>query len=537
MAPRRISYADKRVLLIESSGNMRATIVHMLRELGIQNIQAMTVNERVLDLVQEEHFDIILLGHNSSDKVTGIQLLEEARYRGYMRPTSGWIFMTSDSSQQVVLHAIDSNPDSLITKPFSIEDLKHRIDALVAKKQALKPADQALEAGDLERAVLHCDDIPPSDPCYDFAQRLKSELLLQLGRPDEAYEALEKRFWQTSDKDTGLVLAKALLKLDRLADGREVLMGLVESYPLFVPALDLLAKVHELNGDLAMAREVLQEATSKSPLGIPRQMELGRVATQVKALKLAEGAYRRSITLGRSSCYRSPEPYLKLANIRRLEMKDADKKARILLHNELDELLNHAEFSFPKDQEFKVRSALLRAQACQENGEINEAERLLKLASQHNHQLSQPLDLKREVVLLSGDDVPILEPVKAPEDKKKGKTKVVRDEAMSDKVNLLGVRHYMAGKLNQALRYFNLAMEYNPANGVAMINLAQLYLEAARDSEAKRDERIKMVGRFLLLADRVPLSPAAKVRQAQLKKLIKLPVSELPAGSLGSLLR
>lgn len=47
----------------------------------------MTLSDRVLDLVRDESFDIILLGHNSSDAVSGIQLLEEARFRGYMRPT------------------------------------------------------------------------------------------------------------------------------------------------------------------------------------------------------------------------------------------------------------------------------------------------------------------------------------------------------------------------------------------------------------------------------------------------------------------
>lgn len=181
MALRKVDYTDKNVLLIDSSGNLRSTIYYMLRELGVKNLKATTVNEKVLQLIEEEHFDIILLGHNSSDAVTGMQLLEEARFRGYIRPTAGWIFMTSDASQEVVLHAIDSRPDDLLTRPFSIDELKNRLDQLVLRKQVLRPVEQAIEIGDLEGAILACDDIPRHDPNIDYARRLKAALLIQLG--------------------------------------------------------------------------------------------------------------------------------------------------------------------------------------------------------------------------------------------------------------------------------------------------------------------------------------------------------------------
>src|SRR5690554_7012179 len=70
VASRNIDYTHKKVLLIDSSGNLRSTIFYMLRELGVRNVKATTVNEKVLELIREESFDIILLGHNSSDAVT-----------------------------------------------------------------------------------------------------------------------------------------------------------------------------------------------------------------------------------------------------------------------------------------------------------------------------------------------------------------------------------------------------------------------------------------------------------------------------------
>ena len=126
--------------------------------------------------------------------------------------------MTSDASREVVLHAIDSRPDDLLTRPFSIDELKSRLDQLVLRKQMLRPVEQSIEVGDLEGAVLACDDIPRHDPNIDYARRIKANLLTQLGRADEAYEVLEPIFWQDPDKDTGLCMAQALIGMQRLSE-------------------------------------------------------------------------------------------------------------------------------------------------------------------------------------------------------------------------------------------------------------------------------------------------------------------------------
>jgi Tfp pilus assembly protein PilF len=108
---------------------------------------------------------------------------------------------------------------------------------------------------------------------------------------------------------------------------------------------------------------------------------------------------------------------------------------------------------------------------------------------------------------------------------------------MSLKVNRLGVKHYRANKASQALRYFGMAIEYDPSNGSALLNLAQLFFESARDSEHKREERLKMVDRYLRLAESLPLAGDMQARQLLLQRLRSLPMDQLPQGSLGALLR
>jgi DNA-binding NarL/FixJ family response regulator/Tfp pilus assembly protein PilF len=534
---RKVDYSDKRVLLIDSSGNVRSAIFHMLRRLGVHNIQAASINDRVFSLISEGGFDLILLGHNGSDTVSGIQVLEEARYRGYMKPSAGWVFMTSDASQEMVLHAIDSRPDVLLTKPFSIDELKLRLDTLVGRKMVLRPVDMALEMGDLARAIAACDErVPKHDPLFDFVQQVKGKLLIQARRFQEARVLSEARYWQSQDKEAGLHLAEALAGLGQLRDAVGVLEGLIEHYPLLIGAYDLLAIVHERLGELPAAREALLDATTRSPMSILRQMELGRVSTQTRNLDTAEAAYRKSIVLGRHSVYRSPEPFLKLANLQRMALADADARQAVLLRDAFDQSLNQALFQFPRDSRCKIRVALLRRQLFEDLDDGLEAERMEREAETLNRTLETPLDLKREQLRVSADKVPLLEP-ETPQQVQASPETGKRDPAMSLKVNRLGVKHYRVGKVPQALRYFGMAIDYDPTNGSALLNLAQLFLESARDTEKKREERLRMVDRYLHLAASLSMKGDVQARQMLLQRLRAQPIEQLPQGSLGALLR
>ncbi|WP_432471947.1 response regulator [Amphritea sp. HPY] len=533
-----VDYSDKNVLLIDSSGNMRATIYYMLRELGISNVKAITINDRVISLIAQNDFDVILLGHNASDSITGIQILEEARFRGYIKPSAAWICMTSDSSQEVILHAIDSHPDDLITKPFSIEELKYRLDQIMRRKKSLRPVDLAIESGALHQALQICEAlIDRQHPDYDHLQLLRGTLLLQLNEYEQAKQLFDAIYWQSRDKEAGLYLAQAYCGLDDLDASEQLLQELISNHPLLIAAYDLLAEVHERMGDLEQARDTLKQATARAPLGIPRQMELGRVAIQTQEIELAKGAYRKSISLGRHSCYRSAEPYLKLANIRRMEVKGADDATQEQIEREIDGLLVSARKKFPADTESEVKAFLIRSQFAEAIGESKEKERFLREAKLVNRQLETPVDLDRELLVMSGDAVPVLEkPAKPVAEQTEAKPKRLNPE-MSEKANRLGIKHYLAGKVGASIKSFGAAVDFDFNNHAAVLNLAQLFLETARDDKERRDGRLKMVDRYLGLVERRVLDGELNDKKILLKKLRSQDPGELPSGSLGVLLK
>ncbi len=532
-----VDYSDKRVLLVDSSGNMRAAIFYMLRSMGVSNIRATTVSSRVLNEIADGDYDIILLGHNVSDAIAGIQLLEEARYRGYMKPSASWVFMTSDASQETVLHAIDSQPDVLITKPFTVDELKSRLDMLMKRRGAFKSVDAALEIGDKEGAVRIClTQFPPDNRNYDEAVMLACKLLVEMKRFEQVLQLAEGLYWRTRDKEAGLHWAEALIAKDRISEAKDLLQQIIEVNPLYIAAYDLLAQAHEREGEVDAAREIVQVATDKSPLGIPRQMELGRLATETKHLEVAQGAYKRSISLGHKSCYRSPEPYLRLANVHRLEVDPEDSKAAFEHERQFEELLSLAVTQFKDEPALKVRAALLKSEMAETLERPDDAKKYFREAKRENAALAEPLALEAEKAVFSGNPT-ASKVVKAKPETKPAVEGAKRDLEMSAKVNRQGVKHYSNGRLSQALRHFGLALEYDYANIQALLNLAQMYLELARDDEGKREDRLRMFDRNIHLAVKLKAGAEEKRKLQSLLAMRKRPLEELPEGPLGGLLR
>ena len=515
-----IEYDKLRVLLIDSSGNMRSTIKSMLESLGFSQVRAMTISERVLEVVANEEFDIILLGHNIHDRYSGLQLLEEARFKGLIKPTCSWVLMSSDASQESVLFAIEVQPDEVLIKPFSMEELRHRLDHLCLRRAALQPIEKMIERNAPNRAIKLCDSLlAKSDPNYDRAQMIKGRLLMETEQYDKAEPIFEHYYWEGKDIRQGYYLAECQFLMGKLEQSRELLETLLKSHPLLIPAYDLLARVYEALGDLDQAQHHLKQATIRSPLTIQRQLELGRIATHTKQLDLAEQAYRKSISLGERSCQAVPESFLCLANVQRLQMEDSADRAKQDAITSIDRLLAQAKRKFSGNPQVKLASELLMAQVFEDAGDQERAAGCLDSAQviADEEGLLQEIDQIRQEVLAEAPPRIQAKPVSS--EAQEEDVAQQQDPAMSAKVNRIGVRNYLAGKPGQAIRYFGMAFEHDNGNVSALLNLAQLFLEAARDTPSRSDERLKMFQRYMRLTERLQLNQLQRDKFEDLKKI------------------
>ena len=103
------------------------------KNLDSYGFEAAIVNhgEAVLDELQKRHYDLLLLDWRMPKK-NGYQVCVELRKSGNLIPI---ILLTALNDVSNKVDALKAGADDYITKPFSIEEVKARIDALLRRIQ------------------------------------------------------------------------------------------------------------------------------------------------------------------------------------------------------------------------------------------------------------------------------------------------------------------------------------------------------------------------------------------------------------------
>jgi CheY-like chemotaxis protein len=304
-------FSNKKALLIEDMAEARIMQRKMLTDFGFTSIDIAMKAETAIELLQRNSYDVILSDYNLGKGKDGQQLLEEVRHSKLIPNTATYLMVTAETSIEMVMGAIEYQPDGYVTKPFSQAVLQRRLSKLLETKQRLLNVNTALDANDLPAAITAATLAMEKYPALiGKCERVIGESLLELKEYDKALELFEgtiksrKMPWALFGK------AKSYFLMGELENAERYFRQLMLDNRFFVNAYDWLAKTQLAQGNPEGAQDTLIEAIMKSPKNLLRQMELGRVSLLLKDSMTAEMAYRRAVFLAKNSCYNTSEPYL-----------------------------------------------------------------------------------------------------------------------------------------------------------------------------------------------------------------------------------
>ncbi len=147
---------QSKILLLEDDITLSDTIKQFLTHLGYEVHQAFDALEAE-DVLYESHFDVMLLDIKVPHK-NGFDFLSDVRKSGNDTPA---IFITSLHTVSDVTRGFDAGCDDYIRKPFSLKELKVRIESLLKRQfgtHAQKiPIDEAF-AFDAANLTLYKND-------------------------------------------------------------------------------------------------------------------------------------------------------------------------------------------------------------------------------------------------------------------------------------------------------------------------------------------------------------------------------------------
>jgi CheY-like chemotaxis protein len=231
--------SGKRILVVDDFPDMRSLMRGMVMAFGAQQVEQARNGEDAIDLLARGRFDIVLCDYNLGDGKDGQQVLEEAKHRNLLPFTTAFIMVTAENTSQMVMGALEHQPDAYLSKPVTKSVLQVRLQKLLDKKDGFRAINRALDQGQPGKALSLIEEQLGQHNRYRFdLLKMKSDLLLRLSRYDEAESlcntVLEERelSWVLFD------LGRIHFYREEFAEACQRFAGLIDQNQAFVAAYD-----------------------------------------------------------------------------------------------------------------------------------------------------------------------------------------------------------------------------------------------------------------------------------------------------------
>ncbi len=395
-----IPYHKKSVLVIEDLAEMRSSMKSMLGNMGVQNVETINTGEEALTKLRSNQYDIIFSDYELGRGKDGQQVLEECRAAKLIKAETIYILVTAAQTVEMVMGALEYEPDGYITKPVTLEILRTRLNKIIRTKDVYREINQAIDRKDLVGALEACNRLAVEMPKFALpAYRIKGKILLDAGRYDEARDIFETVLGIKRVAWAVLGMAKVHYHMEEYEDARKLLESLANTNNKYVEALDWLAKVLEVQGKYVAAQKVLETAVTQSAKSVVRQQALARLAELNNDYEVMYKACRKAISLGKNSYFCNPHMYISLAKALQPKIKGGSMREQKLCTTEAFSLLETARTDFTLDVVSSIKASLVEAQTLFNSGKQTEGQLAYRVA-QTQLESSQDLSLDDKLDVL-----------------------------------------------------------------------------------------------------------------------------------------
>jgi tetratricopeptide (TPR) repeat protein len=514
-----VDWAAKNYLVVDDFVGIRQLLRESLRNLGARNVDQASSGGEAIALLARIRYDVVLCDYNLGDGKNGQQVLEEARLRNYLLPSSVWMMVSAEKSVESVIGAAEHQPDAYLIKPITEGVLLTRLNRVWHKKQVFKMIDLAFAEKDYLGAGKLCDAQIEIDPVHRIELlRMKAMLMLRSGEPERARAAYEQVLQEREYQWARSGLAKIRMANGEFEQARQIFQGVIAENRYYIDAYDQLAAAWQYMGQPEEACGVLERAARLSPNSVPRQRSLGQVCLKLGNTGMAEKAFRKCIAIGEYSVMKSADAYLGLARV--CGQKNDTKEAL--------QLLLAVQRDFADDEHIQLRAKITEGMVYHESGDFRRARKagdeLEELLNANPARPDTPTCLDMATLLLAvgvkeapvellcyvtrnnHDNIMLLDEVQRIFDKARmGEEGVALIRASkkeaSDMMNQ-GVLLWKTGKLADAVEWMRHARRVLPNNLRILFNAAQILLSHLQ--QRGYDEVLAVEAREVLMhVDRV----------------------------------
>ncbi|MCW8107893.1 response regulator [Alteromonas ponticola] len=491
-----------RVLIIDDQVLAKGYLKYSLEQLGFQHIDYVEKSSQAVTALRSHYYDLVICAYDLKEEREGYFLYEQLKDNKELPATTAFVFISADTSAEIVHSIVELQPDEFLAKPFTIGDLDKRLNRVLKRKQVLKPIYQAMEEDKQEQALEEIEAFltePKHAEFFPLALKLKGETLLACGLIEQAKDFYQAIINVQNFTWAQIGLIKTFIMLDQDNDAEKLILELALSPDATLMAYDLLTglqiKLHEFEDAL----ESVSMAADISPRNIKRHetaLDLSRITHDYQA---QYEAAKRIVKFAKNSIHDKPEIYLNVARASIDFAMTAEDKQTSQLIKQATDSLRQMKSNFPKadvDDQVKVIDArimylrdekdnakALLHQLCDDSWEKENNEALLDKAKAFHEVGLQEHALKiLDVIEKRCQDDPqqselFLQYVQQEKTEKTEITHSPKD------LNNFAVIKYKRGDLATALKTFRQAFTIMPKNPSIALNLLQATAMELREKD------------------------------------------------------
>ncbi len=537
-------FSDKRCLIIDDFPEIRGSLTRTLKSFGAKAVDTAADGDEAIKLCSGKKFDIVICDYNLGSGKDGQQVLEEVRFLRVLMMTSLFVMITGEQSREMVLGALECQPDDYITKPYTQASLKLRLNKAVVRHEALIHIKKCISEGDYRKALEYCNQMLKEGTKYTTAViKIKGQLHFLLKQLVDAKSLYEKVLSNKPVVWAKLGLGKTLIDMGKLESAEQVLKEVVAEDERYVEAHDMLSDIYEQKKDFISAQNSVDVATQVSPKSTLRHRKLAKLAEHNNADDVALKSYQQSIKWGLNSVHESEQDYFdyarKVANVTS-GSKTTESKTMV---KQANTFLDRARKRYANRDDVGVQAQMVETQLHLATGDEKKSQNSLAKSKQMYSELAAPpveASLEFARTLHAADDekaarelltnlavrhennpeiMQIIDSITSEPISDAGKseaTKLTKD----------GINSYEAKDFAQAISVFNEALAAYPNHVGLNLNLIQAVC-AATDQLGFNDKNEALVKRSLRVVSSLPEDHKQRKRYDFLHKQIEKHFSSL----------
>ncbi len=531
-------YSNKKCLIIDDFPEIRGSLSRTLKTFGVAAVDTAADGQEAIKLCGSKRYDIVLCDYNLGSGKDGQQVLEEVRYLRVLLMTSLFVMITGESARHMVLGALECQPDDYITKPYTQQSLKVRLNKAIVRHEALIHIKTAISKGDYKKALEYCNDMIAEGHRYAAdCLKIKGHLHFLLKQLKEASQVYESVLGKKPVVWAKLGMAKTQLELKNYEAAEKVLNEVIDEDERYVEAHDMMSEVHLARGDTVAAQEAKARASQVSPKSVLRHRKLAELAEQNHDDETALKSHQQSIKWGSNSCHESEQDYFNYARkVSDVVKGDESSDSKVLIKN-ANSFLDRARKRYADRPDVAAQAQMVETQLHTAQGNDAAAQKSHAKAKKMYDELAAPpveasLEMARSLYALDEEQEAreLLTKLAARHEGNEDIMRVIdgitgepitdAGKKVASKLTKKGIGAYEEKEFEAAIEVFNEALFTYPKHVGLNLNLIQAIIAEA-DALGHKDKHVSMIKRSLRAVGKINEDHKAHKRFAFLCKQLE----------------